>query len=292
MMPESKYAKEMSPPSYSHSFHAGNVGDVWKHTAIFSLVPVLQAEADSLHIVECHAGQGHYQFRGSGEWSEGIGRLDSVVTSDCPKFFSAYLKKERSFGIENSRWQSYAGSPLLFQELMRASDSLCCIDINDNAVKKLEELFSGDTRVSVSRADALDSLAGLNNESGSRMLIHLDPPWVSKQDWHSFPEAIVESARKLREAVFMLWYPIKSYTRVAAMQKCFEAAALPCSFLDLISTQLEHQRNRLNGSGLLLINAPLKVVTDLSGVAGIIGNACSTSNGYWQFRVTTTGVRE
>ena len=45
---------------YSHRFHAGNVGDVWKHCVLSALLDALVARSDALYAYETHAGCGRY----------------------------------------------------------------------------------------------------------------------------------------------------------------------------------------------------------------------------------------
>jgi 23S rRNA (adenine2030-N6)-methyltransferase len=64
------------PSDYSHRFHAGNVGDVWKHCVLVEVLrPVGDAVAVASTYVESHAGEGGYALGPTGEWTEGIGRL-------------------------------------------------------------------------------------------------------------------------------------------------------------------------------------------------------------------------
>ena len=60
-------------PDYSHRFHAGNVGDVWKHAPWSRFWD--RRTAPRCAYLRSHAGDGRYPLATTGEWTEGIGRL-------------------------------------------------------------------------------------------------------------------------------------------------------------------------------------------------------------------------
>ena len=73
--PPSRYRDADAPPDYGHRFHAGNVGDVWKHTALLAVLDALDTGTAPAHYLDTHAGEGVYPLGPTGEWTEGIGRL-------------------------------------------------------------------------------------------------------------------------------------------------------------------------------------------------------------------------
>jgi hypothetical protein len=62
---------------YSHRFHAGNVGDVWKHCVLVAVLRRI-AGAGRVAYLDTHAGEGRYALGPTGEWTEGIGRLSGA----------------------------------------------------------------------------------------------------------------------------------------------------------------------------------------------------------------------
>ena len=85
-------------PDYGHRFHAGNVGDVWKHCALVEILGRVAAGSRRVRYVETHAGEGAYALGPTGEWSEGIGRLwrarNRFQEVDLPPAGSAEVKLE------------------------------------------------------------------------------------------------------------------------------------------------------------------------------------------------------
>ncbi len=101
----------------------------------------------------------------------------------------------------------------------------------------------------------------------------IDPPWSRKSDWTAIPDVLAAAVRASTRATFLLWYPVKSLTRPNAMLARLEAAGVGGTIAELITTPLEHTRNRLNGSGVLLVRPPDGVVEALAAAAPIIGRA-------------------
>jgi 23S rRNA A2030 N6-methylase RlmJ len=99
------------------------------------------------------------------------------------------------------------------------------------------------------------------------------------------PEAIVHAAQRLPHTCLLLWYPVKSLTRPNAMHARLEAAGVPAVIAELVTTSLKHQRNRLNGSGVLLVRPPRGTLEALAAAAPVIGRCCATRAGAWSFRM-------
>src|SRR5258707_1228873 len=75
-------------------------------------------------------------------------------------------------------------------------------------------------------------------------------------DWLGVPDALARAAAQTKRACFLLWYPVKSLTRPNAMFARLADAGVPGTIVELVTTPLDQQRNRLNGSGVLLVRPP------------------------------------
>ena len=279
-----KFAKESLPNEYFHGFHAGNVGDVWKHVVLLSVLEDLIGVSAALQVVDCYAGAGGYRLSGAGEWSEGIAALSKASSSPQDPAVERYLKLVlHRFSAEHF----YSGSPLLIEALLRAQDKLRCFETNSEACRQLISQVSPKTEVvdGDGLGGLLDAVRSAARDNTSLFAL-IDPPWVKKEDWQSIPRAVVEAWKIRPQATLLLWYPIKSYTRVNAMIKTFEVAGLPAAVLDLITTPLEQQKNRLNGSGLILVNPRQRVLEEIARAGIRIGSACATYKSYWALRIS------
>lgn len=287
-MTTNRYRNEDRPFSYDHSFHAGNTADVWKHVALIELTKSIQKTSPSVDIIDCHAGRGVYDLAATGEWIEGIGAFYQIPRTELAGSLKEYLELVEKAGFVNQR-RMYPGSPVISSSLLRDMDSLTCFEIEPEAARQLEASTRGRKGVRIIAGDGLGGLDSLLQQCGSKVLILIDPPWTAKSDWTRMPEVLFHIRNVRPDAVVLLWYPIKSYTRVSAMQKVLRIRELPFTSIDLITTPLEYKRRRLNGSGLLLLNADARVITNLAAHGTVIGRSCAVTEGWWEVKVTEVG---
>jgi 23S rRNA (adenine2030-N6)-methyltransferase len=285
--PRSRY-QPAGASTYSHRFHAGNVGDVWKHCA---LVEILRrcALAGQVHYLETHAGEGHYELGDTGEWTEGIGRLwqpAGGAQGDDP--VARYVAICSQLVEGGSRPATYPGSPAFARAVLGPEAQLELWEEDEGAYARLALHADGDRNARLVRGDGLGALPGevRTAEAGSRgVVVLIDPPFTRKADWHDVPAALAAAFAHSRRACLILWYPVKSLTRPNAMVASLHAAGVPGTIAELVTTPLEHQRHRLNGSGLLLVRPPAGTLEALGAAAAFVGTRCATRRGTWSFRM-------
>ncbi|HEY2386802.1 MAG TPA: 23S rRNA (adenine(2030)-N(6))-methyltransferase RlmJ [Candidatus Binatia bacterium] len=271
----SRYAPE-GAPDYSHRFHAGNVGDVWKHCALVEILRRAAAGRGAVRYVDTHAGEGRYALAPTGEWTEGIGRLWDARDLDDGAV-ARYVAVCRRFVPGGERPGSYPGSPLLARAVLGDGAALVLWERDAAACEQLH------ANVAAARITCGDGLAALTSLMDATVVL-IDPPWTQKADWIAVPDAVIAAARALPGACLVLWYPVKSLTRPNAMLARFEAEGVPGTIAELVTTSLKHQRHRLNGSGVLLVRPPAGTLEALAASAPTIGRACATRQGAWSFR--------
>ena len=67
--------------NYRHAYHAGNFADVVKHAVLALVIEHLKLKPAPFRVIDTHAGIGVYDLSSeaaqkTGEWREGIGRVD------------------------------------------------------------------------------------------------------------------------------------------------------------------------------------------------------------------------
>src|SRR6185312_9622797 len=140
--------------SYSHRFHAGNVGDVWKHVVWTSLLMHLTKVSAPLHVVETHAGEGVYKLPPVGEWQAGVGRVCAHATdAQEPEALRAFFHTLDSFprGM-------YPGSPLFTLARLRADDTASFYELDPQAHAQLQTRVHEDTRAEAPCGDGVKAL--------------------------------------------------------------------------------------------------------------------------------------
>ncbi len=275
----SRYAPE-GALDYSHRFHAGNVGDVWKHCALLETLRRAGAATPRVRYVETHAGEGRYALGPTGEWSEGIGRL-WTTTGPGDGAVERYVALCRALGAGVARPDRYPGSPLLARAVLGDEAELVLWERDAAAFERLAGALPPGPATRLHRGDGLAALAAVTEAT----VVLVDPPWTQKADWLAVPDAVGRAAQSVPRACIVLWYPVKSLTRPNAMLARLEARGVSGAIAELITTPLKHQRSRLNGSGVLLIRPPAGTLEALAAAAPVIGRYCATRAGAWSFRM-------
>lgn len=272
---------------YSHRFHAGNVGDVWKHCA---LIAMLKASPRPIMYFDTHAGEADYQLGPTGEWTEGLGKLLSLKPSNQPAL-EQYLQTLHAYGVcssPNSPPRRYPGSPRLALSLLNsADDQVILTELVDETATALKHNVAQAKNTHVVLGNGLTLLSELLSEKKkhpAQKIVLIDPPYSEKQEWLQVGDVLAKCATDFPEVHFVLWYPIKSLTRPEAMLKKLRQAHIPLTALDLLTTPLDLKKNRLNGSGLIFVRPLATVITRLTEAAPILGAACATHQGWWSLR--------
>lgn len=299
----------MKPPPphrddpYSHRFHAGNVGDVWKHVGLALLLRALRAgDARRVHYLDTHAGEGRYALGPTGEWSEGVGRLwppppavpgapaETAPGPAPPSALATYRRDVLALGEGQDRPRRYPGSPCIAAAILGSGDRLSLWERDDNARRALATALGDDPRVTLAGGDGFAALPGAlaasrrDTPEATRVVL-VDPPYADKHEWRTAAEAVAAAHRADPAARILLWYPVKSLTRPNTLHAALRDGGVPAAVLELVTTPLEHRRNRLNGSGLVLVNPPDGLLPTLAAGLATLGPGLATQPGRWSARL-------
>jgi 23S rRNA (adenine2030-N6)-methyltransferase len=283
----SRYQPDAAP-DYSHRFHAGNVGDVWKHCA---LIEVLRRTAATtgrgpIAYLDTHAGDGRYPLAATGEWTDGIGRLWNMMHAN--ESVARYVALCRRLGAGDARPVRYPGSPLLARAVLGDVAELELWERDPSACEQLRPHVSVDPRTRLTCDDGLVALADAARAAERRtaaVVVLIDPPYTQKADWIAVPDALSRAVSATDHTCFMLWYPVKSLTRPNAMFARLAAAHVAATIVEVVTTPLHQQRRRLNGSGVLLVRPPSGTLEALAAAAAAVGAACATIQNRWSTRL-------
>jgi 23S rRNA (adenine2030-N6)-methyltransferase len=250
---------------YAHARHAGNAGDVFKHVALVALVLELVRDAEPLLYLETHAGDGIYPLGSAGEWGDGVQRVWTARAGLLGK----YAEIVRGFSQEGAaRPEVFPGSPLIARKLLRAQDRMLLHEIDAQAASVLRRA-APDAEVRES-----DGLAALPAEG--RALVLVDPPYAQKQEWTAAARALARD----KNAALALWYPIKALTRPRGLIAQLAKEGVHGTAVELHWTPLRLKRERLNGSGMIFVNAPRAAVAAFCASLPDLGPALQT-HGEW-----------
>lgn len=240
--------------NYRHQFHAGNSADVFKHLVLVQVLDALRAKETPFCVIDTHAGGGRYRLQAPGEFEQGIGRL-WPLRANWPGLgaYFALLAPQDARGLT-----AYPGSPCLIQSLLRPQDRAVFFERHPEEATALRTTLRDCRGITINEANAWAALTGLLPPKENRGLVFIDPPYEQADEFNQVARILKDSLRKWRNGIYCVWYPIKGRRPVEQLHervRVLASEALAIEFLTLP----EDVPQRLNGSGVLLINPPWKL---------------------------------
>ena len=271
--------------NYRHAFHAGNHADVLKHVVLLALCDTLVAKPTPVFALDTHAGRGLYALDSdaavrTGEASEGVDPvLQAQPDDDWIRRYAGAIQACR----DERGPTAYPGSPWLIAHALRDIDRVACCELQPEEVAALKSNLSGDRRIAVHHRDGYAALKALlppvvGGQRFARGLVLVDPPYESQLDELPFAlAALRDGLARWPQATYVLWYPIKQRRVLQPFYR--EARTLPAKSVMVAELLVRPDDSplRMNGSGLLLLNAPYQfeggLGRTLPRLASILGSS-------------------
>jgi len=254
--------------NYRHAYHAGNFADVVKHAVLTLIIEHMKQKPAPFRVVDTHAGIGLYdltaeQAQKTGEWREGIGRLMRAdLSAAASAALAPYLDSVRALNPEGMLLR-YPGSPLIARDRLRADDRLVLNELHPEDQAELARLFARDRQVKVMALDAWTAVKALLPPPERRGLTLIDPAFEVQGELDRLVEALQQGVRRFATGTFLLWYPIKEMRPVAAFRQKLAALGLPKVLAIEFMIRGPEDETRLNGAGLIAMNAPYTLAETL-----------------------------
>lgn len=245
--------------NYRHSFHAGNVADVFKHIVLVFVLRALHKKGTPFCVVDTHAGSGVYQLERPGEFEHGIG----LIWSERGRWLALadYLSViEKLNGKGEIKY--YPGSPFIIREYLRPQDRAVFMELQPGEYVNLKTNFTGIKNISVHHVDAWSALKAFVPPRENRGVVLIDPPFEAVNEFDNVVAALRQGAKHWRNGIYMVWYPFKSRMTVHKFHQAVRALKVEAQAIEFM-TLPDDVENRLNGGGIVLVNAPWGVMDAL-----------------------------
>ena len=250
--------------NYRHAFHAGNHADVLKHVVLLALCDALTAKPSPCFALDTHAGRGLYKLDGeaaskTGEAQDGIARLQAEAPRDPA--VQRYLAAVRACRAQHGA-QAYPGSPWLLAHALREQDRIAVCELHPEEAHVLRGHFADEVRMAVHARDGYAAIKALlppkhGATKFGRGLVLIDPPFEAQLgEFDIALAAMKDGLARWPQAIFALWYPIKQGRALHPFRRA--AAKLPAKSALLLELLVRPDDSplRMNGSGMLILNAP------------------------------------
>jgi 23S rRNA (adenine2030-N6)-methyltransferase len=266
--------------NYRHAFHAGNFADVFKHAVLCRILHYLRGKQASFRVIDTHAGAGLYDLTSSeasrgGEWHDGIERLMAAsLAAPVATLLAPFLEVVGALN-EPGRLTVYPGSPAVARAWLRPQDRLIACELEPKAATALAGHLRGDSRIKTIEIDGWTALSAYVPPPERRGLVLVDPPFEQDNDFHRLSHGLAEAHRKWATGIYALWYPVKDRGEPDALAKRLRRLGPPKILRAELNVAPLSDPTRLNGCGLILVNPPWTLESELSvllsALAGILG---------------------
>ncbi|HEX2652053.1 MAG TPA: 23S rRNA (adenine(2030)-N(6))-methyltransferase RlmJ [Xanthobacteraceae bacterium] len=275
--------------NYRHAYHAGNFADVIKHIVLSRVIVHLREKPAAFRIIDTHAGTGKTNLSGAeasrtGEWRNGIGRIfDAAFTPNVESLLQPYLDAIKQFNPRGNLL-IYPGSPMLALSLMRAQDRLLACELEPVAAAALTKQLRTDKRAKAVTIDGWTALSAYVPPVERRGAVLVDPPFEQPGELDRLAEGLADAYRKWTTGTYLLWYPIKNPREIDAFARKITKLAIPKVLRIEAMVHEPRDIDRLNGTGLIAVNPPWMLESELSMLLPPLASAMA-DNGRSGFRV-------
>ena len=250
--------------NYRHIYHAGNICDVVKHSVLTVLLGRLLEKDKPIFALDTHAGIGLYDLLDAraaktDEAKEGIFRLlKSAPISELAPFYVLLQKLNPNWVPGNpesaSAFRYYTGSPYIINHFMRPEDRLVATELHEDDHRDLQYVFHDKPQTHIHHRDGYEALKAFLPPPEKRGLVLIDPPYEKPDEFDRLPLIISEAYKRWPQGQFVIWYPIKDRPTIWSFHEKLVALNIPKILSAEFIFQEELRADRLNGSGLILIN--------------------------------------
>jgi 23S rRNA (adenine2030-N6)-methyltransferase len=265
--------------NYRHAYHAGNFADVMKHVLLTRILVHLARKEAPFRVVDTHAGTGLYDLEAeaagkTAEWRAGVARMDEPFSPEVEDLLAPYRAVLEGVRARHGA-SAYPGSPAIVRELIRRQDRGVFVELHPADAKALSSRFNAVSNLKVMRLDGWTALHALIPPNERRGLVLVDPPYEEPGELDRLASELLKAARK----------HVDSVEEVAA--RLARESARPGLRLEML---IDHpnDRERLNGSGLLVLNPPWMLREEADVVLPALAGRLSRS-GYGAFRCERFG---
>ncbi len=248
--------------NYRHIYHAGHICDVVKHASFALLLERMKAKEAPFAVLDTHAGLGVYDLADpraaqTNEAATGVRRIWEKK-EEAPFELLPYLSVLKALNGEGALKFS-PGSPLLARRLMRSQDRLIACELHSEDSQTLKQAMRGQEKTEVHHRDGYEAVKAFLPFPEKRGLVFIDPPFEVADEIDRLVAAARTAHERMASVILAVWYPIKERPAIWRFHEALVAANLPRLLIAEFLFHPEVRSDRLNGSGLIVMNAPWKI---------------------------------
>ncbi|CAE8741266.1 unnamed protein product [Polarella glacialis] len=281
---------------YVHVVQAGSSLDCFKHVVLVLLLQQMVSETTEFTYVDTHAGRGVYDLTSEKamrfqNFEDGLLRMDSWRAEgvDLPSPIAEYLAKQRGINRASdpsAALEIYFGSPILAQQWLRPQDRMLVFDLSPDVHAALEKSVrhfappNGPADVRVLQEESYNWLMQTPDDflSGPGLVL-IDPPYEPYSEYMAWNLMLL---KRLRErwptSCIAVWFPCFDAEQTTELYHCVRDLQLGAALVAQLTVR-GLGKERLPGSGMLLVNPPAQAAELLETVLPFLGSMLEQKEG-------------
>ncbi len=254
--------------NYRHAYHAGNFADVLKHLVIIALTEAMLRKDKAFCYLDTHAGAGIYDLRAaapqkSKEYAAGVAKL--WEQPNTPALVKKYLDIIAKLNNGTNALNLYPGSPYFVKNFLRKQDRMVLTELHEEEYALLKKSFPHYQQIGIHHLDGYQALKAFLPPPERRGIVLIDPPYEQPDELMQLVSTLTTICKRWETGVFAVWYPIKEGRSIerfhAALRQRIDRPMLALELSIYPPTLTTH----LNGCGMVIINPPYQLDTEISG---------------------------
>jgi 23S rRNA (adenine2030-N6)-methyltransferase len=255
--------------NYRHIYHAGNICDVIKHIVASMLLDYLRQKDSAFFVLDTHAGIGLYDLlderaQKTDEAKSGILKL----LASKPQGMTELEPYRKALAHSNPLWNPlkgiesfrfYPGSPRIVESMLCPQDRLVLCELHDEDIIDLRRSMARSSQTAVHHRDGFEALKAFLPPPEKRGLVIIDPPYETLDEFQKLATAIADAHKRWPQGMFLIWYPVKDRPALWNFHDALMDTGIPKQLIAEFIYQAEDRTDRLNGSGMILINPPWRM---------------------------------
>ena len=273
--------------SYRHAFHAGNHADVLKHLVLVNTLHYATRKPAPMFYLDTHAGAGLYRLKSdealqTGEAAKGVQKLDfkalqAAMTDDAKEALQRYMQAVMPY----LQRDSYPGSPLIAAGVLRKQDHLQLCELHPTDFERLQHYTHKDERVTCEQLDGYHRALALLPPAQKRAVVLIDPSYEIKDDYRKVAKLVADIYQRMRAAQILLWYPVVERNDIDRMLGALQRTEVRDLWQCELGVAPDQSGHGLTASGMLLVNPPFTLPTQLRALLPAIQQQLAPAFGHW-----------
>jgi len=272
--------------NYRHAFHAGNFGDVLKHVVLLELLDALHRKPNPVHLIDTHAGLGHYDLASdeaqrSGEYRFGVGAVlaDPNAAKILPRYWDALKRLNPELKPGGSGLRRYPGSPWLLQDSVRAGDRVTLCELHPQDAETLKRNIGRDPAVAIHHRDGFEALKALTPPTPRRGLALIDPAFEAKDEFDTLTGAVLLAHQRWATGQLAVWYPVKDQKSIDRWKSSLARQLKAETICIELTVRPATDAKQMNGSGLIVVNPPWQLAETLTPMLDFLKSRMARESG-------------